>query len=191
MTTARLFAAVYPPAALAERLHAACAPLRAAAPMVRWVPAAALHCTVRFYGDVPQARWGAIAEGLAQAAAGFDPLVADVRGLGAFPTWGRARVVWAGVVADPKFELLHHDIEVAAMALGFEVEGRVYRPHLTLGRVAREVPVEVRRAIRDAARGVRVREAFRLETVRLMASHAAPEGRRHELVAEHVLQRRH
>ena len=39
--------------------------------------------------------------------------------------------VWIGVGQDPRLELLHHDVEVAFEGLGFEVEGRPFRPHLT------------------------------------------------------------
>ncbi|MFN9576484.1 MAG: RNA 2',3'-cyclic phosphodiesterase [Gemmatimonadota bacterium] len=187
--TLRLFAAVYPPADVAGRVHVACAPLHDAAPPLRWEPPGRLHCTVRFYGAVEADGVAMIAAGLAEAARLFDPLPVEVRGLGAFPAWGRARVVWAGVRADPKFELLHHEIEVRAMALGFEVEGRVFRPHLTLARVPADVELPVRRAIREAARGVRVRERFTVDEVVLMSSTAGPTGTRHEAVARAPLGR--
>lgn len=187
--TPRLFAAVYPPSDVAGRVHAACATLRDAAPTIRWEPAGRLHCTVRFYGPVEAGHSAAIAVGLAEAARLFDPLPVEVRGLGAFPTWGRARVVWAGIRADPKFELLHHEVEVRAMAMGFEVEGRVFRPHLTLARIPADAEGPVRRAIREAARGVRVRERFTVDEVVLMSSTTGPTGTRHEAVARAPLGR--
>jgi 2'-5' RNA ligase len=186
----RLFAAVYPPPEVAERVHAACAPLREAAPTLRWADADRLHCTVRFYGEVDDARVAALADTLTDAARLFDPLDAECRGLGAFPVWGRARVVWVGLRADPKFELLHHEIETRAMALGFDVEGRVFRPHLTLARVPAEAKAPVRQAIRAAARGVRVQERFLVERVSLMESVVGPTGPHHHAVAQAPLGRR-
>lgn len=179
----RLFAAVYPPVEVASRLHAAVAPLREAAPSLRWTPANQLHATVRFYGDVDAAMVPRIADAIADASRLFDPIQAGIRGLGAFPTWGRARVVWAGLTADPKLELLHHEIELRAMALGFPVEGRLFRPHLTLARVPDDAAGTSRRAIREAARGVRVRDFFTVGSIALMQSTLGPVGAVHTLVA--------
>lgn len=185
----RLFAAVYPPADVVARLDAAVAPLRAAAPALRWTPSAQMHATVRFYGEVEAAMTPSIAASIAEAARLFDPMPAELRGLGAFPTWGRGRVVWAGLAADPKLELLHHEIETRAMALGFVVEGRIFRPHLTLVRLGAEVAPPVRRAIREAARGVRVRDSFTLGSIALMQSTLGPGGAVHTLVADAPLGR--
>jgi 2'-5' RNA ligase len=175
----RLFAAWYPSPLVAAQLHDACAPLRAAAPVVRWMAPDRLHCTMRFFGDVTAAQRNALSAALAEAAALFDPLAVTIRGLGAFPSWRRARVLWAGVAPDPKFELLHHEVEQRVMALGFAVEGRIFRPHLTLARVRDDAPLA---AIREAARGVRVRIAAEVATVSLMASHASADGHVHTAV---------
>jgi 2'-5' RNA ligase len=71
-----------------------------------------------------------------------------VAGVGAFPNFRRARVVWIGVDNEPRLELLHHDLEVAGGVEGFEIEGRAFRPHVTLARV--RAPLEVERARRLA-----------------------------------------
>lgn len=187
--TRRLFAAVYPPPEVSARGHEACAGMREAAPSVHWATPDRLHCTVRFYGDVEDPQVAALAGTLAEAARLFDPISAELRGVGAFPVWGRARVVWIGMRAEPKFELLHHEIEIRAMALGFEVEGRVFRPHLTLARIPAEAKAPVRQAIRAAARGVRLQEPFVIDRVLLMESTTGPAGTRHTAVAQAPLGR--
>ena len=49
-------------------------------------------------------------------------------GIGAFPNFRRARVVWMGVGQDPRLELLHHDVEVACEGLGSRLrDGRFGR----------------------------------------------------------------
>lgn len=175
----RLFAAWYPSPEVAARVHAACGPLREAAPILRWASAAGLHCTMRFFGAVDAERAAALPGLLAEAAALFDPLPVVVRGVGAFPSWRRPRVVWAGLAPDPKFELLHHEIERRAMALGFDVEGRIFRPHLTLARLVQPGPGA---AIREAARGVRLREPDVVSAVALVASRPTPRGYAHATV---------
>ena len=72
-------------------------------------------------------------EAYARIAARYGPIPLALRGLNAFPNLRRPRVVWLGVSADPKLELLHHDVEAACAELGHPLAGRTYRPHVTLG----------------------------------------------------------
>jgi len=43
-----------------------------------------------------------------------------------------------GCHADPGLELLQHGVEQAFGPLGFPTEARAFRPHVTLGRAARD-----------------------------------------------------
>ncbi|MBI3791557.1 MAG: RNA 2',3'-cyclic phosphodiesterase [Gemmatimonadetes bacterium] len=178
----RLFLAIPLPASLQDELHAATRALREAAPDVRWTPAAKLHITVRFFGEQPESFVPRAVEALAPAARHTPALDLGLKGLGAFPTWTRARVVWAGVGYDPRLELLHHDLEVACISLGLDVEGRPFRPHVTLARL-QPSGGEVARAIRLAARGLRVRATFPCTHVHLMQSLVDPSGHRYETLA--------
>ena len=56
------------------------------------------------------------------AAPAHRPMEMSVRGVGAFPNFRRARVVWIGVEQEPRLELLHHDLELACERSG--VRGR-------------------------------------------------------------------
>ena len=178
----RCFIAINLAADARDAIVAATAPLRAAAPDERWVPADRLHITARFLGEQDAAFVERLGAALADAARRYDPIALDLNGIGAFPTVRRARVIWVGVGYDPKLELLHHDMEVACMALGLEVEGRPFRPHVTLARLA--VPGgEGARAIRAAGRGVRVRASSVVETIDVMQSVASPAGRTYNRLA--------
>ena len=59
-------------------------------------------------------------------------------GFGAFPDLQRPRVVWAGIAPEPALEILQHRVEQELAPLGFPTEARAFRPHVTLGRTARE-----------------------------------------------------
>jgi 2'-5' RNA ligase len=97
-------------------------------------------------------------------------------------------VIWAGVAAEPRLELLHHDIEAACAELGYDVEGRPFRPHLTLGRARGGVePAAARVAISRAARRIELREEVDVETVDLMRSDPGPAGPRYARVAAAAL----
>ena len=104
---------------------------------VKWVRPESLHLTLKFLGDVDDAREPALRAALAQAAGGGpEPrgVTVHVEGFGVFPDFQRPRIVWAGVAADPALELLQHRVESAFAPLGFPTEARHFRPHVTLGR---------------------------------------------------------
>ena len=130
----RLFIAINFPALLRTNLYEATKPLRDAAPTARWVDGDRLHLTIKFLGEQSETVVAPLVDALRAVGNRFGPIALELGGLGAFPNLRRPRVVWMGVKGDPKLELLHHDVETACGELGFEVEGRPFRPHLTLAR---------------------------------------------------------
>jgi RNA 2',3'-cyclic 3'-phosphodiesterase len=148
--THRLFIALNLPPELRYALHSATAPLRDAAPG-RWVVPDNLHLTVKFLGNRPEAELPVLVEKLSAVAQGAPPARLGLSGIGGFPNLRRARVVWIGVEQDPKLELLQHDVETACAALGYEMEGRAFRPHITLGRLTDPAPPQLRALGRAAA----------------------------------------
>jgi 2'-5' RNA ligase len=102
---------------------------------VRWVRPDGLHLTLKFLGSVEESHLPAVEEGFVAACAGTPRLTLSVRDFGTFPAAGQPRVLWAGLEADPALELLAHRLEGQFEAVGFPVEGRPFRPHVTLGRV--------------------------------------------------------
>jgi RNA 2',3'-cyclic 3'-phosphodiesterase len=162
----RLFLALNIEAQVRSRCYAATAALRTAGPQVHWVDEAKLHLTLKFLGEQPETLARALPPVLDAAAGRSRTMDLSLRGIGAFPNFRRPRVVWLGVTPDPKLELLHHDIEVACELLGLSVEGRPFRPHVTLGRV----DIADRGALRAAAKGIRVREASAVHSIDLMLS---------------------
>ncbi|MFA6371518.1 MAG: RNA 2',3'-cyclic phosphodiesterase [Methanothrix sp.] len=91
-----------------------------------------VHVTIKFLGDVPQEKVGAVAEALGRIKA--DPFPVRVLGMGAFPERA-VRVVWLGLTGN--FQELYLKVEQALKPLGFSPEARGFSPHVTLGRVAR------------------------------------------------------
>lgn len=172
----RLFLAINLPATERDAIWTATAPMRAAAARVTWVRRDAMHLTMKFFGEVAEPAAAALADALAAPIAAHAPLRLDLGGLGAFPNLRAPRIVWLGVEQDPRLELLHNDIETTCAALGYEVDGRAFRPHLTLGRVKDRIAAPAARALAAAARGVRYHGTAEVETVDLMASRLTPAG---------------
>ena len=181
--TVRLFIAINLPADVRRLAHAAAAPLREAAPHAHWVAEENLHLTLKFLGEVPEDAGPAIAAAVGAASACHRRTELELRDFGAFPNLRRPRVVWAGVLPDPRLELLQHDLEVACEGLGFEVEGRPFRPHVTLGRVKVAAAPEEVRALARAARSARLHAACTVESVDVMRSDPSRDGARYSVLA--------
>ena len=184
----RLFIAINLLEAERRSITAATTPLREAAPLAGWVDESRLHLTLKFIGEEPAEAVPPLAESLRRVAAAHGPVTLELGGLGAFPSKRRPRVIWLGVAPDPKLELLHHGVEEACAALGYEVEGRAFRPHLTIGRVrerarGREaVDAAAAAALARAAREVHDRWNADVRSVDLMESVLGRDGPRYSLL---------
>jgi 2'-5' RNA ligase len=103
---------------------------------IRWVRKEGIHLTLKFLGDIDRRDVEKIHGAMRQAALAFPPLVLRGDGLGVFPDFKRARVVWVGVAGDIKaLRTLQGALEDALYALGFPKERRSFKGHLTLGRI--------------------------------------------------------
>jgi len=131
----RLFAGIPVPEPALGELRVIMASLREQEWPVRWTGNEGLHLTLKFYGSVPDDQLPLISRALATSAEDCGPIPLTCSGLGHFPPGRMVQVIWAGVDAPGALELLQDRIERASEALGFPLEGRPFRPHVTLGRV--------------------------------------------------------
>ena len=144
-----------------------------------------IHITLRFLGDVSEGQL----EGLRLLVAGLElrPFPVEFRGVGAFPSLRRPRVVWAGLAggADGLAEVFSR-LEDGVVGLGFRREGRGFSPHVTLARVRsgrnREGLVEEILRRSDDPLGEMV-----AERVRLKKSALTPRGPNYSTLAESTL----
>ena len=183
----RLFLAINLPPEVRREIDAATAALRDCAPDVAWITEARLHLTLKFLGEQPESRVAEIQDAMAAVASRHGELAMTLGGVGAFPNFRRARIVWLGVEQEPRLELLHHDLEVACDKLGFAVEGRVFRPHLTLARLKHPLPEERLRALSRVAKQTAYRTDFIVRSFDLMHSTLGPSGPTYSTVVSAVL----
>ena len=158
------------PATLRERLWVAAEPLREMRLPVRWVSAEALHLTLKFLGEVNEARVGELGEALEQAVAGARVLPVTIDAFGAFPDAARPSVIWAGILQERALELLQHGVEIAFAPLGFPPEGRPFRPHITLGRTRRDAPRGAFQGLEKALEQMVWNETVTVDGIDLMRS---------------------
>lgn len=135
-STIRAFVAVNLDPTLKEALAGIQERLKATRADVGWVKPENLHLTLKFLGQVEEARLEPISEAVASAACGYGSFRLTLGGLGAFPQPRAARVVWIGVPEGADLLAgLHARLEEKLEALGFPRETRPFSAHLTLGRV--------------------------------------------------------
>ncbi len=141
---------------------------------VRWVAPDAMHLTLRFFGDIPEEsldRIGKVMLSIGSLSVSFQ---AEVGGLGAFPSPGRARVIWLGIHGGQPLADLHGALEEGLTTIGLPGDGRPFAPHLTLGRIrGRPLPArEILGQFHDVACGTLVVDRMTLFESRLRPSGA-------------------
>jgi len=182
-STLRLFLAINLPDGTKREIAEATAALRECAPELTWVRDSQLHLTIKFLGEQPAERANELHAAITAVAARHRELTMSLAGFGAFPNFRRARVVWMGVAQEPRLELLHHDVEVACDQLGVEMEGRPFRPHLTLARVKGNQPEERMRMLARAAKRNDYATDVVVRSIDLMESDLTANGAKHTLLA--------
>jgi 2'-5' RNA ligase len=94
--------------------------------------------------------------------------------LGAFPNQQRPRVIWIGLQGDvdPLLEL-QRNLDHQFQSIGFPMEDRPFRAHLTLGRVkTSKGPIGLPQAVSE----IKVTGEFRADSLVLFRSELTPKG---------------
>ena len=166
----RLFVAVDLPDSVRDRLE----DLVYGLPGARWTPREQMHVTLRFVGDVD----GGVFDDLRAALGEVSPpaFAMRLKALGHFPPRGEPHVLWAGVTPEPALELLQHGVEQAFEPLGFPTEGRAFRPHVTLGRTARDARPRDLAGLEAAFAQIPFDRTVTISELDLMQSTLRPDG---------------
>src|SRR5580658_8859084 len=98
---------------------------------VRWVRPENLHMTLKFIGEVADAKLEGIRAALATVR-GAAPIEIQIRGMGFFPDGERPTVLWTGLDAAANLASLAGAMDRATATQGIKKENRAFLPHLTL-----------------------------------------------------------
>ena len=174
-----------PPAAqqALARVQQELGPLRA----VRWTRPEQIHLTLQFLGNTPAAKVTAIVTALEGELSNLAPFAVSLSGVGAFPSAKRAGVIWAGILEGAgNVRSRRRAVIRATGPLGFEPEGRPFKPHLTIGRVQRWAAGRDLAGIEQALRRARPGQvaAFRASHASLVRSRLKPSGPVYTTLAE-------
>jgi RNA 2',3'-cyclic 3'-phosphodiesterase len=143
----RLFVALFPPPDVRELMLAAARQAVSASSSpdeLRWTSPKNIHLTIRFLGDVAPAKVGELSVALRAVVRGHEQFDVAIDRLGAFPSLGKARVIWFGVgEGEEAVRGLAADVEEAVSSLGLPSEDRPFSPHVTIARTrGRQVELE-------------------------------------------------
>ena len=172
----RLFVALTPPSDVQRVVWQGFAPLRDRRLPVKWVRPDGIHLTLKFLGEVEERRLEELGVALGEAVTGSRAVQLVIRGAGVFPDATRPRVFWAGVEPEPAIELLQNQVERVFAPLGFPTEARPFRPHLTLGRAAREARPRDFAGVEQALDALQVDASTLLDGVDLVQSTLRADG---------------
>lgn len=101
---------------------------------IKWVPKDNLHLSVKFLGDTLEADLPDIEQALAVIALKSKPFDMDITELGTFGWKRRPKIIFAAVKENPVLTDLKKAIEEEFGKIGFEIESRPFKPHITLAR---------------------------------------------------------
>lgn len=134
--TFRAFVAIDLPDSIRASIGAAQETLKSYGFRVKWVRPESIHLTLKFLGNIDVNRSDAIVNAMTRAARGRAALRLSASGMGVFPNARRPRVIWVGLGGQlDHLKSLQQTLDGHLADLGFPAEKRLFKGHLTLGRV--------------------------------------------------------
>ena len=148
-------------------------------PSVKWVDPRSIHLTLKFLGNITQARTGEITRAMEEAAQGIAPFHLKVKDVGVFPKLKRVRVAWVGVSGEvDKLNQFQQCLESNLAHLGFAPESRPFTSHLTLARLRDQVSSDERQSLGQLITETKfeANHTIKVDAISLMKSQLIREG---------------
>lgn len=106
---------------------------------VKWEKPEKLHITLKFIGNVEQARVQEISLLIEDLVAKYSPFKTMLCEFGGFPRLNRPRVLYVGLSQNKQLANFHRELDRGLSNIGFEREERKFIPHITIGRVKKRI----------------------------------------------------
>lgn len=100
----------------------------------RWVPALALHLTLRYLGELEVAKSKLLSKKLAATAATIEPFQVSLAGLGGHPSLEEGRTFYLSVVKSKPLKALVAAVEDCCKQLSLAKDKKLFESHITLAR---------------------------------------------------------
>lgn len=173
----RIFIAV----PLSESVKKQLQKLQVPADYVRWQSPEQMHITLKFLGELSDDE----VSGLKQALTGISMTSFNlkVQQIGMFTRNDIPQVIWVGVAPDEQITQLYKAVEARCASLGFETDKRPFLPHITLGRVKRNIQRKQVKNLLDNTEPV----SFSVDSFGIYKSELHPDGAIHTLLKKFPL----
>ncbi|UXD21826.1 hypothetical protein IPA_08570 [Ignicoccus pacificus DSM 13166] len=183
MEKVRAFIAVDIEGELAGKLGRLAESLKQTGADVKIVEVENFHITLRFLGNIPVDMIDEIEKVMQKAAQSGRRHKIRLKGVGAFPSPYRPRVIWVGVEGDEVLAEMARILERELRKMGFRPETKGFTAHVTLARVkgprGRERLTEWIESMKDIDLG-----EFEVTNIRLKKSTLTPRGPIYETLRE-------
>ena len=172
----RTFISVEIPDGIKKEMAKAQEQLKRSGAEAGWARPEGIHLTLKFLGEVVEAKIVEIKNTLAHAVGDMSRFRLEIAGAGAFPNSKNPRVVWLGVSGDiDKLSALWRSVEDSMTEIGFDREERAFSPHLTLARIKYLRPRYSWQKAIDSIKDIRL-AGFEVDHISLMKSELKPSG---------------
>jgi 2'-5' RNA ligase len=103
---------------------------------VSWDRAEKLHLTLKFLGDTNEKQLEDLKKNVENIASEITNFKLQISNTGLFPNVRNPRVLWLGIKGDVNdLQKINAVLEIECEKIGFAKEIRIYKPHLTIGRI--------------------------------------------------------
>lgn len=132
------------------------------------------HITLKFLGEIPQSLVDRVIEALKKIS--FNSFYIELKGVGAFPSLTRPRVIWIGVSKGfEELKKVHEKVEKELSRIGFPRNREEFVAHLTIARVKGSYNLSRLSAVLRELQDIEVGE-FKVSSIRLKKSTLTPRG---------------
>jgi len=147
-----------------------------------------IHLTMKFFGNVDQAKVPVISAAVARVVKEFSPIQIEVGKTGVFPRPSRPQVLWIGIEdASGLLSKFQQQLENELAREGFPKEDRAFRPHLTIARIRRPQNADRLAQIHLGLQFNNV--ALHLDELILFRSELSSKGSKYTAISRHRLER--
>ncbi len=139
----RAFIAISLPQEIKDSLSEIQKELKKSKADVKWVKPDNIHLTLKFLGEIPEAKSAEISKVIENIAQETNAFVLSLSTLGTFPPGRSPHIIWAGLnKGDKETKELTNRLEKNLEDLGFPLEERSFTSHITIARVKSAVNID-------------------------------------------------
>ena len=145
---------------------------------VRWVKTNNIHITIKFIERLDPSHISILQERLGGELDSMGPFSIQPSDMGVFPNRKNPRVIWMGISYPRQLDQIYKAADQVFQKLGYQPEGRGFRPHLTLGRIKKPLAQEELRnllLVLDAL-PIQAHNSMQASTIKLFKSELSPAG---------------